>query len=169
MPADLREQIDVANSHGEYLKAYDLAQDAAAQHPDDVWFAYAALLALARTGATEEALIRYTASNIETKARLANDAVLETDVLALRARIEKDRAWRAPQAERSAAFRAASQAYETAYRLSRSTFPGVNAATAALLAGDADKALVLARGACRELRCPARYSARSLLLACNAC
>jgi class 3 adenylate cyclase len=102
------------------------------------------LLALARSGATEEALIRYTGSNIETNARSAKNAALETDVLALRARIEKDRAWRAPHAQRTAAFRAASQAYEHAFRVSGSAFPGVNAATAALLAGDTKKALELA-------------------------
>jgi class 3 adenylate cyclase len=116
-----------------------------AAYPDDLWFAYAALLALARTGATEEALIRYTDSNIEANAQSAKDALLETDVLALRARIEKDRAWRAPPAQRPAAFRAALQAYENAFRATGSAFPGVNAATAALLAGDGDKAIDLAR------------------------
>jgi len=44
---------------GELLVAFDLAERGLAEHPDDVWLKHRAVLALALTGATEEARRRF--------------------------------------------------------------------------------------------------------------
>ena len=69
---------------GELLTAFDLAERGLAQHPDDVALKHRAVLALARTGATEEAARRFD--------RYGLGASSEEDVSALQARIAKDAA-----------------------------------------------------------------------------
>src|ERR1700674_6143569 len=67
---------------GESLSAFDLAERGLAEHPDDPWLKHRAVLALARTGATEEAARRFEQYGLA--------AVPDEDIAALRARIAKD-------------------------------------------------------------------------------
>src|SRR5579862_8772354 len=67
---------------GELLSAFDLAEGGLAEHPDDLSLKHRAVLALARSGATEEAARRF--------AEYGLGGVEDEDVAALRARIAKD-------------------------------------------------------------------------------
>ena len=74
--------VSAAERRGEPLLAFDLAERGLEEHPDALWLRHRAVLALARSGSTDEAARRFTAY------RLA--AVDDEDVQALRARIAKD-------------------------------------------------------------------------------
>lgn len=118
--------------------------------PDDLALAYSATLALARAGATDQAERRYASADLRRRARDA-PAVLKTDILALEARLKKDRAWRAPQRERQRAFHVASRAYEAVFEETGLSFPGVNAATLAFLSKDTARARTLAQASAAAL------------------
>ena len=73
-----------AERRGELLTAFDLAERGLAQHRDDIALKHRAVLALARTGATEEAARRFEQYGLS--------ASTDEDVSALQARIAKDSA-----------------------------------------------------------------------------
>src|SRR5256714_260552 len=52
------EAVRGAQRRGELLTAVDLAEQGLSEYPDDAWLKHAAVLALARAGATEEAARR---------------------------------------------------------------------------------------------------------------
>jgi class 3 adenylate cyclase len=73
------------------------------------------------------------------------DAHWRSETLSLAGRIRKDRASRAADAgKRQALFREAFGYYERAYQLSGDTFPGINAASLALVAGEPEHSRTLA-------------------------
>src|SRR3954462_1253784 len=80
--AEWAEAVRDAERRGELLTAFDLAERALEEHPEDLWLQHRAVLALARAGSTEHAASRfreYGLSDVQTE-----------DVAALRARIVKD-------------------------------------------------------------------------------
>jgi class 3 adenylate cyclase len=86
------------------------------------------VLNLAKAGATSRAEVEF--------ARLRLQGSSEPDVVALAARIAKDRALAAGEGERSALLSRAADLYESLYRTSGGYYPGVNVATLRLLAGE---------------------------------
>src|SRR5437660_12453875 len=91
--AEWLEAVRHAERRGELLDAVDLAERGLDEHPDDLWLEYRAVLALARAGATEQALRRFD----EYELGAHED---EEDVAALRARVAKDVALAAGGEER---------------------------------------------------------------------
>src|SRR3954452_25567142 len=73
-----------AERRGELLMAFDLAERALAEHPDDVWFKHRAVLELARAWSTGEAAGRFADYEL--------GAIEDEDIAALEARIAKDEA-----------------------------------------------------------------------------
>jgi hypothetical protein len=113
---------------GELLTAFDLAERGLAQHPDDVALKHRAVLALARTGATEEAARRFD--------RYGLSASSDEDVSALQARIAKDVALACEAGERRRRARYAAELYGAIFGRTGGYYPAINAATMWLIAGD---------------------------------
>lgn len=123
----MNDEIRAAERAGDYLTAYDLAQRGLERAPNDLWLRHRAVLNLARSGATEQAHALFELFG------LADHA--DEDVAALRARIEKDRGNLAEAARR----------YGEIYARTGGYYSGINAATLALLAGDARRGAEIAR------------------------
>jgi hypothetical protein len=115
-----------------------------AQHPDDVALKHRAVLALARTGATEEAARRFD--------RYGLSARSEEDVSALQARIAKDAALACQAGERHRRARSAAELYSAIFNRTGGYYPAVNAATLWLIAGDSTHGRQLAASVLDILR-----------------
>ena len=122
---------------GELLTAVDLAEQGLAEWPDELWLKHASVLALARAGATEEAAARFR------RYRLSESQ--EEDVAALGARIAKDRALAATDAERAVRAAGARDLYQAIFDRTGGYYPAINAATLSLVAGEPERARELAR------------------------
>jgi hypothetical protein len=133
---DFRAASEAAESQGEFLFAYDIAFNGLRRHTDDEMLKYLAVRSLARSGATEQAIDRYTLFGL---ARSEDE-----DTAALWARLLKDRALAAGGNERPARLAEAAESYEAVYRRTKGIFPGINAATLKLLAGDPEAASSIA-------------------------
>jgi hypothetical protein len=133
-PADLAR---AALARGDLIAAYDAATEAIAAGDESQAVRHQQVLALARMGDTERAMELFGAY------RLGGSA--DPHERAIGARLLKDRALAAaPGPAREQALRAAHDAYHAIYLDSGDSFPGINAATLAMLAGDADQARALA-------------------------
>jgi class 3 adenylate cyclase len=128
--------VKEAERRGELLTAFDLAERGLAHHPDDVSLKHRAVLVLARAGSTEQAqrrFIEYGLAEVPTE-----------DVASLRARIVKDIAIAVSgEARRQQAARSA-ELYGAIFARTGGYYPGINAATLSLLAGEPDRARELA-------------------------
>ena len=133
-PADLAK---AALARGDLITAYDVATAAIAEGDAGGTVRHQQVLALARMGDTERAMGLFAAYGLDR----SNDP----HERAIGARLLKDRALAMPAGPaRQEALAAAHQAYHAIYRESGDSFPGINAATLALLAGDAAEARTLA-------------------------
>ncbi|MGH9013678.1 MAG: TRAFs-binding domain-containing protein [Acidimicrobiia bacterium] len=133
-------------ARGEYLVAFDEAVEATRAYSDDVSLQYQMVLALARAGASDQALEALESSGLEPRA--AGAAVgLQEDVATLRARLAKDRALTVGGKERRAGARRAAELYELIYERFHRPYSCINAATMWLVAGDDTRAATLARAA----------------------
>lgn len=138
-------EIHNANSRGELLQTFDLAERALEEFPDDSVLRYNAVLALARAGATRQARARYDRFKLgELIADTLTDA-FTIDVAALDAPIAKDEALQEDGPERIWLLAIAAARYENIFRRTGSYYPGINAATLKLLGGDRGGAESLAR------------------------
>ena len=88
---------------GELLTAFDLAERGLVEHPEDVRMRYHAVLVLARTGSTAQAMQRFLEFDLA--------SVDSEDTAALEARLIKDMALGSTGEERVRLAREASQAY----------------------------------------------------------
>ncbi len=122
---------------GELLAAYDIAERGLERYPDDVPLKHRAVLALARAGATEQAQKRFLDYGLAD--------VADEDVAALNARIAKDRALAVNGAERRRRAAEAASLYEAIFTRTGGYYPGINAATMYLIAGEPSLAETLAR------------------------
>ena len=142
-------------ARGEYLAAYDVADEAAKPTSLDsrvrIRLGYLRALALARTGATERAG-EAVAQLIEVETSVTN---LDEDVWALKARVAKDKALTLSGEDRTAAAAVAAADYEAVYRRFGRPYACVNAATLWQLAGDVGRARDLASHALRLARADA--------------
>lgn len=136
--ATVREEI----RRGDVLTAWDKVAERVGAGETDTELLYWGVLALARAGATEQALTHFAplASALEgdvpTKLRIR--------IGSLFARLQKDRALNAPLAERRDRLAQAARSYEEVYFLYPDPFPGVNASTLWALAGDRAHARTIA-------------------------
>jgi len=130
-------QVVAAERRGELLTAFDLAERGLAEHPGDVALRHRAVLELARAGSTEQAHARFD--------EYALAGVDDEDVRALEARIAKDVALAAEGAERRRLALRSASLYEAVFDDTRGYYPGVNAATLRLVAGDREGSERLAR------------------------
>lgn len=121
-----------ALSRGDLIGAYDATVAAIEAGDTSGAIRHQQILALARMGDTERAMARFAEYGLE-----GSDNV---DERTIGARILKDRAFNLPAGpERQAAMERAFEAYHDVYQATKDSFPGINAATLALLAGrDAD-------------------------------
>jgi class 3 adenylate cyclase/tetratricopeptide (TPR) repeat protein len=125
-------------NQGEFFRAYDLAAETLELFPGNAALAHRAVLSLADAGATALALSKYY--------ELGLDKQLDTDARTLLGRLKKDEAFAATGEARAAMFREGRALYESAFRGATATrdpeayYPAINAATLALLSGDAEVA-----------------------------
>lgn len=136
------EAVKDAERRGELLAAVDLAERGLAEHPGDVRLSHRSVLALARSGSTQEAARRFTTYGL--------DALEDEDVAALGARIAKDEALGAGPRLREQAARA-SEAYHSIFARTGGYYPAINAASLSLIAGETDRARALAHEVLRLL------------------
>jgi len=145
MPQAVDELIETVREEirrGDVLTAWDKVSEAAAAGERSVELLYWGVLALARAGATEQALTHFT----PLAEALGGDVPrkLRIRIGSLFARLQKDRALNGPASERPDRLAEAARAYEEVYFLYPDPFPGVNASTLWALSGDREHARSLA-------------------------
>ncbi len=127
-----------ALARGDLIAAYDIATAAIEEGDASGAIRHQQILALARMGDTERAMGLFRAHGL-------NDSG-DPHERAIGARLLKDRALALPSGPaRQAALEEAQHDYHAIYLSSGDSFPGINAATLALLAGRVDEAQDLAR------------------------
>jgi class 3 adenylate cyclase len=142
---------------GELFRAYDTAMQGVAEHPEALALQHRAVLCLASTGATRQATEKFAALGLERARIAAPDRKLRMDIASLAARLAKDAALASSGAERPVRLRRAAELYgavfaeESAAGNPEAYYPGINAASLLLLAGDRDGAAALARKVLGEL------------------
>jgi class 3 adenylate cyclase len=120
---------------GNFVAAFDLAQDALRRWPHSHALEHLSILALASCGSTEAALEAFRASSLR-----ANP---NEDYLALEARLLKDQAFNR-RANHEALLVQAAEAYERVAERTEGTYSRQNAALLWMLSGDAERATRLA-------------------------
>jgi MAP3K TRAFs-binding domain len=139
--------LNEARSHaarGDHLLAYDVATRGLDQYPGDAALKHAAVLALARSGATAKARERYREFGLGKVARGEVSDFLYTEIASLGARIAKDLALAVSGEQRKQPLADAARRYRKIFDETGDYYPGINAATLSLLAGDASQAKALA-------------------------
>ncbi len=122
---------------GEPLMAYDVIAEGLQKWPNDIRLQQLMALALARSGATHRAN-----SILLQLLELGHE---DEETLSLLARTHKDLWLQATdQEEKKEQLQLAAKRYKEAYQRSNSYYPGINAATMAMLMGDKNEALALA-------------------------
>ncbi|MGH2875855.1 MAG: tetratricopeptide repeat-containing protein, partial [Solirubrobacteraceae bacterium] len=135
-PEQWLEAVRQQERRGELIAAFDTAERGLAEHPGDLALEHRAVLALARTGATEEAARRLSDYGLS--------EVVDEDVAALRARIAKDEALAQDGTGRRRGAARAAEMYGDIVAAGGGYYPAVNAATLWLIAGDTCRAEKLA-------------------------
>jgi len=121
---------------GNFVAAFDLAQEGLQQWPDSRALQHLSILALASCGSTQAALAALRASTlVETE---------NEDFLALEARLLKDLAFKSEAAEARSHLAAAAEAYARTAQRTRGNYTRQNAALLWMLAGDDERAVRLA-------------------------
>lgn len=145
------ERVRDAERRGDHFKAADLAESGlveveerplAEMGPDarnaaTAHLRYLLVRSVVRSGAIERGQDLY--------AQLGVGRQQDVDPQSLGARILKDQALGAPEAQRSALLIGAAEAYEDVYRREKNSYPAVNAATLFYLGGDREKSATLAQ------------------------
>lgn len=149
--------VRAALARGDLLAAYDAIQQAKTPgHPEYAAadLDYLEVLTLARLGDTEHSLRLYADYKI--------DAQGGVDALSLKARLLKDQAFAAGARLSRAKLLEACALYSSVYRQTRSSYPAINAATLAQIAGRTRLAASLARAVVRQCVAEARDDYYSL-------
>ena len=135
MPKNLSKavaEVERLLEQGDLLLAFDRASEHLRRHPDAEILKHRGVLALARAGATERAARLFKEWGL--------DRSSEGHVLALEARLAKDRALKLSGGDRRRALREAAQIYQRIYQAKPDYYPAINWASLAFLAGDRDEA-----------------------------
>ena len=133
---DAVEAAAAALGRGDLLAAYDLAHRPAQMTDAPTRLRYLEVLAVARMGNSAEALRLHRRYDLAARDDIDNRALL--------ARLLKDRAFSETGVSRVALIREAHQVYRAIWDSTRDSFPGINAATLALIGGDRETAVCLA-------------------------
>jgi class 3 adenylate cyclase len=133
---DAADLAKAALSRGDLIAAYDATVAAIEAGDPSGAVRHQQVLALARMGDTERAMELFEAYGL--------DRSQDAHQRAVGARLLKDRALASPPGERQFALERAFEAYHAIYLESGDSFPGINAATLALLAGREERARELA-------------------------
>lgn len=136
---------------GDPLSAYEATEDALEAGDDSPALKKAAVLALARGGATSLALERFEAFGLDALSA-------DEDALALRGRLLKDKAHALSGDERRAALAESAAAYGRAFELTGGFYSGINAASLAMLTGETARSHALARDIVRLLEDTAAHA-----------
>jgi adenylate cyclase len=128
---------------GNFVAAFDLAQEGLQQWPDSQPLQHLSILALASCGSTQAALAALRASTL---AGTENE-----DFLALEARLLKDLAFKSPAHDAQPQLIAAAEAYEQIARRTGGNYTGENAALLWMLAGAEAHAMGLASAVAANL------------------
>ena len=147
MPENPDGWLQEVRSHaatGDHLLAYDTAVRGLDEHPQDPRLQHAAVLALARSGATLKARERYREFGLGDLPRGSVSLSLYTDIASLDARIAKDVALAEEAENGNELLNRAVTRYRKIFDETGDYYPGVNAATLALLAGYTTDAKALA-------------------------
>lgn len=147
MPAE--QVIAELIGRGEYLLACDAARDQIDRGSDDLGTRYLYVLSLARSGALDRATEMFSSLGLDAL-QVRGGGALEQDVVALGARLAKDRALRGHDLDTRLAAESARR-YEELHSSTGSTYPGINAATMWLAAGDSRRAGEIARAVLARL------------------
>src|SRR5215471_1758463 len=137
MPDDHDCWLQQVRSHaaaGDHLLAYDTAVRGLDEHPQDPTLQHAAVLALAHSGATLKARERYREFGLGDLPHGSVSLSLYTDIASLDARIAKDLALAEGAENRRELLNSAATRYRKIFEETGDYYPGVNAATLALLA-----------------------------------
>lgn len=139
---------------GDGFATFDAALQALRAHPESLALAYQATLQAARIGAFTVAtqLFHECALGRRAHAEADQSGVSREDLLALSARLKKDRALDADGPKRSSMLRETAEAYQAVYEHSRGYYPLINVATIYALAGDDEKSRRAASEALSLLR-----------------
>jgi class 3 adenylate cyclase len=130
---EVKKEIIRAQKSGDYLKEYDLAQAALKEKPDEEFFQYHSVMALARCDAKKRALDSfYTYKLYLSKSE---------NVLALESRILKDLAFSSLDHD---SLRIAAHSYLNSFNQTGGYYSAINAATLFLLSGDLSQSQHLA-------------------------
>jgi CRP-like cAMP-binding protein len=129
-------EIDAHLDYGLNQVAYDLAQEALRRSPRDDRFKHRAALALARTGALDEALSLFESFQL---AKNASDE----DILCLGPRLRRDLAFRSDPPD-AALLKKSAEDYEAAYAKTGGYYPGISAAASFAMAGEKNRAQKIA-------------------------
>lgn len=132
----IRQQILEAQKSGNHLMVYDLAEEGLRTHPDDTFFQYHLVLALAKCDATQRALDCF----YHYKLYLNQSE----DMLALEALILKHLAFASYDA---ATLRKAADSYHRIFTQTGGYYRAINAATLYLLSGERELSIALAQHA----------------------
>ena len=160
--ADWRVRVAAVQRRGDHLATYDLAAEALADHPQSAFLHYAAILALARSGATRGAQARLDALHRSGILDGLTDPALALDFAALGGRLHKDAWARSDGATAHAHALRAGQAYAEAFTRFGQSYPAINAATMFLVAGEKGAARRYAVAALAETaREPSSYWAEA--------
>ena len=162
--ADWLAEVRRLEREGELFRAYDLARQALEQFPDDLALKHRAVLCLASTGAANQAGALFDHFRLDQAIEGSFGGELALDIAALRARLIKDEALAVTGSDRAAALAWAADDYARIYDKAKAAgnpeayYPGVNAATLYLLAGNAAAATAIAREVLQQLAaCPAEH------------
>jgi hypothetical protein len=128
---------------GNFVAAFDMAQDGLNLWPKSLALQHVAILALASCGGTRAALAAYRASD------LGRSSV--EDFLALEARLLKDLAFQAADPEANTLLIQAAEAYERIVDRTGGPYPAQNAALLWALVGNESRATRLAAGVAADL------------------
>jgi len=140
LPADEKSALSAAwrlQHGGNFVSAFDLAQDALTRWPQSQPLQYVSILALASCGSAKAALTAFRATGLA--------ATAQEDYLALEARLLKDLAFLGGGDAAGTSLSRAAEAYERIAHRTGGSFTALNAAVLWLLAGEAARALGLAR------------------------
>jgi len=150
-------EVNRCERQGELFRAYDIAMQGLVDYPEAVALKYRAVLCIASTGATHQAMQKFTALALNEAAATAPSRKLRMDIATLEARLAKDDALAHGGEEQKYRLREAARLYqavfveETAAANGEAYYPGVNAASLFLLAGDRESASMLACAALKQL------------------
>lgn len=150
-PEDWLAEVRQLEREGELFRAYDLARQGLEQFPDDLGLKHRAVLCLASTGAANQAGALFDHFRLDQAVEKSLGSGLALDIAALRCRLIKDEALAVSGRGRAAALAWAADDYARVYQKAKAGgnpeayYPGVNAATLYLLAGNATAATAIAR------------------------